>query len=332
MINRINVSTILKSLGQGISEPALIIGDDFERYILKTEKVFIDGNLQTYNCMFLNELLSFQIAQHLGVPIPESAIAYMDKRILEKEPSARFVHRFYEGNLFASLELKDKEDNMLENYEEMKKMKKPYIARTWNAFFSNVTNIDDISKIIAFDLLIANFDRYGNEGNLLVAQSREGRKIFAIDHGHAFFGPIWNAPKVNSMKAPSKTVGYCDEFINAAFGNNIKNGFINGLGTVFDAVEEKVDLTDLQQHSFLTVVDQIENISEGLVDDWFNQIPDEWFLKTDKEAQLAYYKRFILTQKDLVRFIIQRMAEKMAFTNYLGGELEWEKAMNVRIV
>ncbi|WP_153010070.1 HipA family kinase, partial [Sporosarcina koreensis] len=283
------------------------------------------------NCMFLNELLSYQIAKYLGVPVPESAIAYMDKRILEKDPTATFVHRFYEGNLFASLEL-EKEDNLLENYEEMIQMKKPYISRTWNAFFSNVENINDIANVIAFDLLIANFDRYGNDGNLLVAQTTEGRKIFAIDHGHAFFGPIWHASKVNAMRLPNNTNAYCDQFINIAFGNNIKNGLINGLGVVFDAIEQKIDLTNLQQHSFLNVVDRIESISEGLVDDWFNQIPDEWFVKSDRDAQLAYYKRFILTQKDLVRFIIQRMADKMAFTNYLGGELQWKKAMNVRIV
>ncbi|WP_414714856.1 hypothetical protein, partial [Sporosarcina koreensis] len=45
LIHRINVSAVLKSLGQGISDPALIIGDDFERYILKTEKVFVEGKL-----------------------------------------------------------------------------------------------------------------------------------------------------------------------------------------------------------------------------------------------------------------------------------------------
>ncbi len=188
MINRINVNAVLNPLGEGISRPSLILGDDFNRYVLKTQKVFEDNKMVTYDCMFLNELLAYQIACYLSVPIPEVAIAYLSGKLIEKDPALTFVHRFYEGNLFASMELKDTENNMVENYREMIQMKKPYITRSWNTFFSNITNVDDISKILAFDLLIANFDRYGNTGNLLVSNHSSSRRIYAIDHGHAFLG------------------------------------------------------------------------------------------------------------------------------------------------
>lgn len=332
MINRINVNAVLDALGEGISRPSIILGDDFERYILKTQKVFVDQQLVNYDSMFLNELLAYQIACYLEVPVPEAAIAYLDGRLIEKDPSITFAHRFYEGNLYASMELKDTENNMVENYLEMQKMKKPYISRTWNAFFSNVENISDISRIIAFDLLIANFDRYGNTGNLLVSSQSSTRKLYAIDHGHAFFGPVWGISKMNVMKNVSNTYQYVDGYINIAFGENAKMGLLDGLGPVFNSLENKIDLTDVMSHSFTDVVNLIEEISEPLLDSWFSEIPDEWYVKGQKTQQIAYHKNFILKQKDLIRFIIQRMAERNAFSNYLGGELQWKKEMNVGIV
>lgn len=332
LINRINVNAVLNPLGEGISRPSLILGDDFNRYVLKTQKVFEDNKMVTYDCMFLNELLAYQIACYLGVPIPEVAIAYLSGKLIEKDPALTFVHRFYEGNLFASMELKDTENNMVENYREMIQMKKPYITRSWNTFFSNITNVDDISKILAFDLLIANFDRYGNTGNLLVSNHSSSRRIYAIDHGHAFFGPKWGIEKVNVMRSVENTYQYIDGYINIAFGNNVNQGLLDGLGPVFNSLEDKIDLTNVVEHSFKNVVNLIEDISEPLLDEWFKEIPDEWFVKGQKSQQIAFHKQFILNQKNLVRFIIQRMAERNAFSNYLGGELQWRKEKNVGIV
>ncbi|MGG3803188.1 HipA family kinase [Metabacillus fastidiosus] len=334
MVHKIYVETVLKYLGQGVSRPAVIIGDDYRQYVLKTQKVVDENGLQFYNCMFLNELLAYQIACHLDVPIPEAAIAYLDKKIIEKDPEITFVHRFYEGNLFASSLLTNSEENLVENYEEMRRMGKRYLSRTWNAFFSNIINAEDIAKILAFDLLIANFDRYGNTGNLLVATVDEGRKVFTIDHGHAFFGPSWETGKINSLRAPAPTMDYIDAFISGALYNNVKSdrGFADGLGSVFHAIEPNIDLTNLQDHSFLEVVYFIENITEDLVDEWLSQIPKEWFDQGEMATQISYYKHFILRQKDLVRYLIQRLAERKAFTNFLGGALQWKAEKNVGTV
>lgn len=333
MVRKIYVETVLKYLGEGISKPALIIGDDYQQYILKTQKVIENGKPKIYDCMFLNELLAYQIAVHLNVPIPEAAIAYLDKKVIEKDPEITFVHRFYEGNLFASLEVNNKEENLVENYEEMIKMGKPYLTRTWKAFFSNVTNLEDIVKILAFDILIANFDRYGNEGNLLVANLDEGRKIFTIDHGHAFFGPTWETAKINYLRAPSSSLQYIDSFVNVIIKNNINGGFADGLGSVFHAVEPSIDLTSLANNPFKEVVYFIESITEEIIDDWLSVIPNEWYVNNQEmQTQISYYKNFILKQKDIVRHIIQRLAERNAFTNFLGGALEWQTEKNVGTV
>lgn len=320
LVRRIQVNAFLKQLGEGMSEPAIILGDDNQRYILKNQKVLINGKSTQWDCMYLNELLSCHIANYLDVPIPEPAIANLDKRILDNGPALRFVHRFTEGIHFASQEIPDKEDNLIENYQFLIEMGKPYITRTWNQFFDGIINPEDISRIIAYDLLIANFDRYNNTGNLLVAQTPLGRKVFTIDHGHSFFGPTWDVAKITCLR----NVDLTDKYINWYFGffsQPIRQGFLNGMGEVFRSIESNIDLSDVNDHSFQEVVARIEKISEPMLDTWIQEIPDAWFV--DKNAQVGLYKQFILKQKSMVRHLIQNMAARQAFTNFRGGNLQW---------
>jgi len=321
LIKEIYVETFLSYLGQGVTRPALILGDDAQTYILKTQKVSDGQGLDTYDCMFLNELLSSQIADYLGVPAPEAAIAKLDGALIEHDPEITFVHRFYEGKHFASLEVKENEDNLMENYQEQLRMRKPLIKRSWKKFFENITNKNDIPKILAFDLLIANFDRYGNTGNLLVASTDNGRKVLSIDHGHAFFGPKWDQNKMNIIQAIEYSDEYVNKIINTILGNN--EGIANGLGEVFRAIEEYVSLDDLNLHSFQEIVYHIEGISEELIDSWLNNIPEEWFV--EKMIQKSYYTHLIMQHKYLIRHFIQCMANRSAFSNFRGGVLNWKE-------
>lgn len=331
MVRKIYVDTFLDYLGQGVSKPALVIADDSEKYILKTQKVVENGNMVNYDCMFLNELMAFQIADYLDVPVPEGAIAQLDKILIDNDPSIMFVHKFYEGRHFASLEVKDVENNLADNYQELMRMNKPYISRSWNAFFNNIRNPEKISNIIAFDLLIANFDRYGNTGNLLVADTERGRELFSIDHGHAFFSPMWNTGKIEALRSPIDHQDYYNLFVNEILRNNVGVfGLANGLGEVFRAIEPNIDLNDVKNHSFQEVVYKIEGITESLVDEWLDIIPNEWYIA--KHLQTNLYKNFILTQKNLVRNIIQTLANRYAFSNYRGGVLEWNREKQVGTV
>ncbi|WEY97111.1 HipA family kinase [Bacillus subtilis] len=314
MVKEIQVNSFLRYLGQGISNPALVLADDFQKYILKTQKVVEGGQRQDYNCMFLNEILSYKIAHYLGVPIPEAAIAFVDQRLIEGDREIVFVHRFEEGYFFASQELENTENNLLENHQQMFLMGKRYIKRTWNAFFDNIKNSDDIAKIIAFDLLIANFDRYRNAGNLLIANTEEGRKVFAIDHGHAFFGPTWTSNKIQYMRhAPTP------EYINLFTGNiiSINRDKVDGLGMIFNAIQSKIDLTDVKNHSFMNIIAEIEHINEHTIDSFFEGIPREWFVEYD--LQTTVYKDFLLKQKGLIRNVIQNLMNINAFSNSVGG-------------
>lgn len=318
MIKEIQVNSFLKFLGQGITQPALVLADDFQKYILKRQKVIEDGNRVNHNCMFLNEILSYKIAQYLDVPTPEAAIAYIDPRLIEDDREIVFVHKFEEGLFFASQEIENIEENLYENYAQMARMGKRYIKRTWNAFFDNIKNSDDIANIIAFDLLIANFDRYRNQGNLLIANTEEGRKVFAIDHGHAFFGPTWTSSKIQNMRL-APTGQYVDSFTNYLVDTN--EGKIDGLGMIFNAIQSKIDLTDVKNHSFMNIIAEIEHINERTVDSFFEGIPHEWFIEYD--MQTTIYKDFLLKQKGLIRYIIQNLMNINAFSNTVGGVLHW---------
>lgn len=321
MVRIIDVDAFLDYLGEGVTEPALILGSDFQRYIMKKQMLIEDGKKVIYDCLFLNEILSYQIAKYLEVPVPDAAIAHLDSMLIDNDPEIRFVHQFQKGIHFASQELRNKEENLKDNYREALRMKRPYTIRSWNTFFDNITNKEDISKIISFDLLIANFDRFGNTGNLLISNKNNKRKIFAIDHGHSFFGPIWGTNKINSFRSVNDPE-YIDKFINLMLQLNLDDGEVNGLGEVFRSIEEHIDLNDLTYHSFYEVVKKIELINDDLIDEWMNEIPDVWF--TEKTVQVAYYKQFVLNQKNLVRILIQKLADRKAFSNYRGGVLEWE--------
>lgn len=322
MIKQIDVDSFLKPMGQGISRPILVMGSDFNSYILKNQRVDHQGNIVNFDCMFLNELLAYQIGIFLGVPIPEAAIAYVDGEFIERDPKIRFAYRYEEGYYFACAELDDIEDNLRENMQLLKQMGKPHINKPWRKFLKDIDNKEDIAKIIAFDILIGNFDRYTNEGNILVNVTGDLRKISAIDHGHAFWGSMWDMSKMNGLMSPKMDIKYINEFIQF-MQFNINGGNLDGLGEIFRALEESIDLADLGNHSFMEVVEKIESITEEYLDKWLNNIPREWFV--DRDKQIGLYKNFILKQKDLIRHFIQVLATKKAFANYTGGELKWKQ-------
>jgi len=322
LIKEIEVDTFLKYMGEGTSKPVLVIGDDFKEYILKNEKIDDNGNITRFDCMFVNELLAYQIGYYLGVPLPESVVAYVDNRFIEDDPELRFAYRFEDGKYFASQKLPDIENNIFHNYSELINMGKPYFKKTWKKFLMNIDNKSSIANILAFDILIANFDRYNNIGNIIISKNGS-RNIFAIDHGHAFFGPNWNTTKINSLNIAEITNEYINLYSQIIQNMIVKEGSLSGTGVIFKSLEEYIDLEDLENHSFMDVVQKIESINEELLDSWLNNIPNEWF--RDRNSQITYYKKFILSQKYIVRHILQNMAGRDAFSNYRGGTLKWKQ-------
>jgi hypothetical protein len=324
----IEIDTFLKELGDdkpGMSKPVQVIGSDGNTYILKNQNVF-DERIQkwvTWDSMFIQEVLVYNMCKYLKIRVPNCAVANIDKTFLEHAPALKFEHRYSLGYHFASELVENVEDNLYNGYKLLIQMGKPYVRTSWNNFFKKIHNKEDIPRIIALDILTANFDRFGNEGNLMIAKEDGKRYLYAIDHGHCFYGPTWNS---FSKKQDLYDLNNPQRYIIKVLTELQKHSGapLSGLGVIFKAIEQHIDVSDPSNHSFMEVVEKIENITPSIIDTWFDGIPDEWFV--DKKNQISFYKQYILKKKDLIRIIINELARNRVFNSYTGGELQWRES------
>ncbi|WJP98448.1 HipA family kinase [Macrococcus bovicus] len=318
-MKKIFVESFIAPLGTGITVPSLILGDDNQQYILKKQR----ESEMIFDSMFVNEVVAHNMAKYLEIPIPECAIAEIEKELVDMDRDIIFVHQFREGQYFASQKVEDIENNILDDHMDLLKMGKPYLRRTWNDFFKGITNKKDIAKIIVFDMLIANFDRFGNSGNFLISDTGTERTLYVIDHGHAFFGANWNMTKMNYLRGYNSDdfiVDFIKIYLNPS---QATLGQKANLGEVFKAMEQHVDLTDVDNHDFMEIVEKVENLDRQLIRDFFNDIPDEWF--QDKNTQINYFVDFLMIHKENIKIILQYFADHGYFTNYRGGALVWKQ-------
>lgn len=332
LIERIEIDAFLRHLGSntgGMSKPVHVIGSNGKEYLLKNQNVYDPNKMswENWNCMFLQEVLVHKIAKYLDIATPDCAIAHIDDIFISQDPSLRFTHRFVPGYNFASKVIEGVENNLRDNYQQLVQMGKPYAIKTWNAFFNNISNKDDIPKIIVMDLLTGNYDRFGNYGNLLIATTDKERVLYCIDHGHCFFGASWeNVHKRQMMHTVSFDTQYMNEWfrlLQVAAGFNGKS--FAGMGEVFRALDQFIDVSNPANHCFNDAVLKAERITPQLIDHWMDDIPDDWFV--DKGPQIATYKHFIMTKKDMLRTLLNIIAERRAFHSYVGGVLTWNEKL-----
>lgn len=161
-----SISCLLDEIGTGITNPinALI---DTTRVIVKLL------NNDESNRVLINELVSYQIAEKLNLPIPNYGVGIVDNRTdLQISIDSNQIGKcFYTERI-------DKVTSLVDN----KKLIQNYIA-----------NKSDFLKIILFDNLIYNKDRH--KGNILMNTGFKNKDncIYVIDHTHVFdLGPMWN--------------------------------------------------------------------------------------------------------------------------------------------
>lgn len=323
MSNILQIDAYLPELGKdrpGISRPVTVICNDGNTYLLKNQNTYYKGEWVNFNCVFFQEMFVYNIAKYLGLSVPEMAIIDVDKGILDQYPTLTFSNRFQPGLHFATKLIDNVENNLMTGYQMLMLAKKKYIKTSWNTFFKNIHNKDDIPKLIALDLLTLNFDRFTNVGNLLVANNSGNRIIYAIDHGHCFGNPMWDFNKQKTLKSVENSEGYKTSIIQEYLNVN-EHKPLAGLGVIFKAIEELVDFSNSSNHSFMEAVYLIENITSNMIDKWFLNIPKTWYINEDK--QKAYYKKFILVQKNNLRGFITKLVDFGAFSNVTGGDLKW---------
>lgn len=330
------VDTFIKSHSpqMGQSRPLLVQASNGEKYFLKNNMVrFPDGTWKDENCAFFNEVLSSELANYLGIATPKIAILEIEKDMMSANSDLLFQRRIEPGKYFGTKLIENVEDNLLENYHELMRIGKPHIIRSWNQYFRNLENTETIPSIIILDLLVGNFDRFDNTGNLIVGTSDEGRKIFAIDHGHCFKGPFYNLAKETFLKSnkfnnQDEQKQYIDSIIwsiieIAQYNNGMHTRPFNLAGEIFKSIEQYVDLTDLNNHSFIDPIARLDALDSVKLSKMLSVIPEEWTPGMQKQKTL--YIEYILRQVQIMQLIIQRLAGVNAFSNYRGGVLNWKE-------
>lgn len=320
MIKELYAEDFIEPMGEGQSVPYRIIADDGEQYILKNQRRYdtVHHNYVHDDMMFLNELLCYQIALYLDIPIPEAAIIYVEQESITDNPRIYFAHKFNEGFHYASTYIPDFETNYLSNQDKLRAMKKPLLIKSWNAFFDKIENPETFASIVALDILVANFDRYNNFGNVQISHNQGNRKLYALDYGHAFTGPEWDILKKQRLLTEILTPTKYHQYI---LGLGSRGAYGNA-GTVFKALEKFIDLNDIENHSFKDVVYKIECINDVMIDTWLSNIPESWYV--DESAQKELLKEYLLAQKSNLREMIGIFADNNAFSNYRGGGLAWK--------
>ncbi|PZL71736.1 hypothetical protein CI088_11680 [Enterococcus plantarum] len=307
-----HLSSIASQVGQ--SKPVKIKADNGKIYFLKND--IVQGTKQ--NACLFQELLCAQMALSLGVPVPNFAIIELEQDFIENNPDLRFSDKFKKGLYFATEQIEDVEDNLMADHDLALQNGQPRVKRAWNSFFRNIDNKEAIPNIICFDILTHNFDRFGNDGNIMVGRDSVGKRLmFAIDHGHCFGNPFYNIGKVNLLRENDKPI---NDYI-IYYLKNLRDISGTGLsfGSVFQGLEQNIDLEN--GNPFIEVVTSIEAIQESEIITWLNEIPDEWVV--EGQIQKNEYLNFLIRQKMNVRFIINQLALTDVFSNHRGGALDW---------
>lgn len=307
----------------GISEPLLIMAENGEKYLLKHQKIFIDGKWTDHNASFLQESIVWQAAKEFNIKIPDCAILNLDDVVIKQNMTLRFKYDLKPGLYFGSKVINETETNLVDNYKEAMKKKEVHLNAPWKNFFGDIYNFYDVPKIIALDLLVLNFDRFSNFGNLLIGIEDNNRFIYVIDHGHCFGNPYWNIDKSELLNAGIQSE---DTFITQVIQDyrecNGQNGFFGELGVIFKALEQYIDLSNVEHHSFTDIIYQMENLNPEVIARWLLTIPDEWYV--NKPMQQKLYLKFLISNKMNVRKIIEILHAFNVFNNTVGGTLLWK--------
>ena len=112
---------------QGHSHPIYVFAENGNKYLLKSEP-------DHENASLAQEILCYKLANILDIKVPEYAILKVTKGILNNNSNYLAYHHIKEGIYFGSKYIAS-ENNLIENYENAMRVKKPYIKRTWNDFF-----------------------------------------------------------------------------------------------------------------------------------------------------------------------------------------------------
>ena len=163
----LHVDKIERRIENGCTEPFLAIlntGEEKIHAVIKT-KDNIQGILT-----LINELISYKLANAVGILMPDSGVATIDSQTIIEE-------------------------NVLTDDDFGSCFYSKYIERASilnENIMDYISNKEAYEEIILFDHLTYNKDR--NKGNLLISTGKGAKLLYAIDHTHVFKNAtIWDS-------------------------------------------------------------------------------------------------------------------------------------------
>lgn len=149
---------------QGCTCPAVVLLENGEKAILK-----YPGNPQGIIILF-NEYITSQIAQKIGLSIPQFGFAYVGESVaVDDEVQVKNVSAFQGIGFYCHFI--------------------PQANKVSLRAVKHVCNLDETSRIILLDELVRNCDRHSNNALLTITSPST---LYAIDHSHALGDPSWD--------------------------------------------------------------------------------------------------------------------------------------------
>ena len=260
-----HVKELYSFIGLGGTDPFWAALDDDTFVIFKTF-----NNLQG-NKSLVNEYIGYRIAILFNMPIPYAGVALLDNNsiisdcIIEefKYPKEKYFGLgFYSTKIEKGMQL------------------------TAASVLNKICNIDDIPRIIAFDILLGNYDR--NPGNLLIEMKKNQKKMYIIDHSHLFhIGCIWDHIQLTRLANEPTNIEQLQEFDNYHY-------------SMF------AESYSYSRENFKKIAMEINYLlTDSIIRDIIESIPNIWSVSVEEKESLILFlrKRRDTLNESLIKFI-----------------------------
>ncbi len=154
----------IEPMKKGQTKPQLFECSNGKQYVVKFFSDEVMGK------RLVHEYIANELAKHLGLPIAEGEVIYLDRNMLETNHFAVEL-----GPHFGCVYYKNKARPT--NEERIKKC----------------INLHEMPGVIVFDHWIRNRDRANNNWNLIIDEGMEFNKLYMIDQGGAFYSSRRNS-------------------------------------------------------------------------------------------------------------------------------------------
>ncbi len=164
----INVQSIIKEIPTEGHSPLLVIGEDFNKYIIKNSRAQSPLYL-------LNESFASFFLDLWGIPTPDGGYVKLSTNLLEQgNYSSYHKKHYYESPAFSS--------KVVDRIIDINDLLFSNTKKSFNTIFNPV----DFLHISLFDTWVENDDRKPTNYNLIADNIKGKHRIIAIDHAYIF--------------------------------------------------------------------------------------------------------------------------------------------------